>query len=251
MGAEDAKTAAELVLGFLAALDQLELKEEDRLIIAPALYTPQPELVSVINQLDAYLQLKNPTPEQQQQAGVYMEQIVLFAFKGLQGYDRLLSYTSPTAQHDLLITGKEHLWLILCKFMRIDSSRRGILVEAKATGGKVNDPQFARLCSIIHFDFNHLIALGAFFTVEGATGFPDRAKRQQKLGDARLRQVIFHAKTTIPIVVFDWDDIKKLVEPGALPTLLERKIADIETLTGLDPCADKLKHVDLPKHLCR
>jgi len=95
--------------------------------------------------------------------------------------------------------------------------------------------------------------LGIFFTLKGATGFPGETKaRQKKLGESRLRQVIFHAKTGKSIIVLDSADICLLDRPASLIQILISKIRDLEYLSGLNSQSStdlSSVEIDVPKHL--
>jgi hypothetical protein len=216
----------------------------------PLMYAPPHELKSLIKKLAAYHKKATPTAKERRDAGYAMEQLVLLAFMGLHGWESVKSYSSPGPQYDLYITGSGKKWFTLCEVLHLRRSRRGIVVEAKATKGVVGDKTFARLCAVIRDNLKDIVSLGVFVTLSGASGFPENGVRQSSLRRSRLRQVLFHSRYGTPVVVFTWEDIKDLDRPGSLPRILRRQIEDISELSGLErkPCI-VAQDVDLPPHL--
>jgi hypothetical protein len=190
------------------------------------------------------------TRTEQQLAGVLMEQIAFLAFAGVRGVRTLKSFQSAGPQYDLLISGDSPAWFMLCKLLYLDERKRSILVEAKAIGSRLSDKQFARLCAIMDTNLP-LVGLGVFFTIAGASGFPEGLVRQRSIRDCRLRQVLYHAKTGQSVVVLDRGDLEALTVNGAFIDLLMRKVRDISELTGLpaDFSDDLQERADLPPHL--
>jgi hypothetical protein len=161
------------------------------------------------------------------------------------------SYQSAGPQHDLFIDGVSPEWQALCRYLKMDSPvRQGIVVETKAIGSRLADHEFARLCSVLDHNLIHA-GLGIFFTLNGASGFPRHPEGPTRvLRDSRMRQVIYYAKTSIPIVVFDDSDLKQLVSSGALPILIRRKVKEVAELTGLPTHPVKeWRHILLPDYL--
>ena len=67
---------------------------------------------------------------------------------------------------------------------------------------------------------------------------------------AHATQVIFHAKTEKYVVVLTQRDIQELVNPGALPRILEASIRAVEEGTGLPiEFNEAWEEIDLPPHL--
>jgi len=65
-----------------------------------------------------------------------------------------------------------------------------------------------------------------------------------------MRQVIYYAKTSKPIVVLDRFDLKQLSSNGSLPLLLRRKVKEIAELTGLPTApVSEWREVLLPDYL--
>jgi hypothetical protein len=247
------KSAAQMLAQFEEALAFFEAKPDGvaRHSLATVIYQPDARFAPLLARLRTYIANPPTTLEQQQDAGRLLEQIATVAFDCIRGRDVIKSYRSAEAQYDLLVNGTPPAWDPFWRFTRLEHEGRGVLVECKATKSRVGAPVFARLCDAVAHTFQSTVALGVFFTLSGATGFPTKGNpRQQKLGDARLRQVLFYAATRKPIVVFDQDDILSLSEPGSLLVLLERKIRDIEEISGLPSApASHSVEVDLPKHL--
>lgn len=214
-------------------------------ILAPLLYRPDRRLEATVRQLKPFVRGERKCDRT---AGVLLEQVATMAFGGLVGWDVLKSYQSLGPQIDLLINGNDAAWLGLCRFVRMDEHRRGILVEAKAVGKSVGDSIFARLCAL-SANMETTVSLAVLFTLNGASGFPKEGGKEASLRHARLRQVLHHSRTRTPVIVFDWDDIVTLKEPGSLPRIIERKIRDIEELSVWRLPKVEHREVDLPKHL--
>jgi hypothetical protein len=194
------------------------------------LYTPDPHLSDYLNELKEFLETEHTSTIEKQQTGYLLEKILAISFKGLAGYSEIKSYRSSSHQLDLFISGDGSEWDIICDRIYIKHQGcRGIVVEAKAVGSSVSSAQFSRLCSIMSLELCDTVGLGVFFTVEGAAGFPKRGGRKV-LGvrDARLCQLLFHAKTGKKIIVLDKDDIFELDRNGALIRILIRKVKELD-----------------------
>jgi predicted nuclease of predicted toxin-antitoxin system len=219
---------------------------------ADYLYKPDEALTQRIEDYKTWCQT-----QEGEDPGQLMEEIAFLAFRCLRGWTDIKSYQSYAAQYDLVISGTDIDWMSFIAFMRSNWKCRTIVVEAKNISEKINDQIFSRLCGILQNVFEHSSDLGVFFTRLGATGFPDdssdiEASRQRVLRDAQTTQIIFHAKTGKCVIVLTHNDILKLVEPGALPILLEAKIRAIEEYTGLPVRFEEdWKEIDLPVHLKR
>ena len=242
-----------LIVNFLKALEILDPKDETSANnIASFLYTPDIRISEYLQELKAYIEIKSPTDLQRKSAGNLLETIVALTFCGLKGLTSIKSFRSASSQYDLLVSGDNLHWFPLYRLLYMKENQRDIVVEAKCTKAKVNDQQFARLCSLMEVNLFSTTGLGIFFTLKGATGFPkrDQTERQQKLSEARLRQALFHARTGKTVVVLDAQDIFELDRPASLIQILTRKIRDVEHLSGLvtEPCSDTLT-ADLPSHL--
>lgn len=175
----------------------------------------------------------------------------MLVFKGLKGIQTIKSFQSAGPQYDLLVSGDDLPWSLVCKILYLNLNQRDIVIEAKATKAPVPDKQFARLCSIMELNLQGA-GLGIFFTLNGATGFPKQgdSKRQRAIRDCKLRQILFHAKTNKMIVVLDKDDISGLTNNGTLIQILTRKIKDLFELSGLPTTpAEQFQEIDLPEHL--
>lgn len=244
--------ASQAYLQIIEALKYLEHGSPESEQIINWLYTPTPELSSHLNELKSFLKVDKPDISARQKAGYLLEKILALTFRGLAGYSEIKSYRSANHQYDFLISGDGPTWDIVCDRIYIkQQGYRGIVVEAKAIGESVSSAQFARLCSIMSLELCDTVGLGVFFTIEGAAGFPKRdGKRVLSVRDARLCQVLFHAKTGKKIIVFDRDDIFELDQNGALIHLLIRKVKELEQLSGLPTISvNELIDSDLPNHL--
>lgn len=240
----------QLVQVMIDAMEKLEQGEPGLNKLASYLYQADKALSYYLDELDKYTQVKKPTLEQTQEAGKLLEQIVVLVFKGLKGVQSIKSFQSAGPQYDLLVSGDDVTWLNVCKLLYLNTEKRDIVVEAKATNSPLPDKQFARLCSIMDLNLTSS-GLGIFFTLNGATGFPKAgSSRQRAVSDCRLRQIIFHAKTNKIIVVLDKSDIFELDKNGTLIQIITRKIRDLFELSGLPTTpATEFCEIDLPTHL--
>lgn len=233
------------------ALGQLSPGSESEELIN-WLYTPDFQISGYLSDLKNFLDIEKPNSTERQEAGYLLEIILAVAFKGLAGYSEIKSYRSASHQLDFLMSGDGSKWDIICDRIYIkQQGYRGIVVEAKAVEKPVSSAQFVRLCSIMSIELCHTVGLGIFFTMEGATGFPKRdGRRVSGIRDARLCQVLFHAKTGKKIIVLDKDDIFELDQNGALIRILIRKVKELEELSGLQTTtASQLIDIDLPTHM--
>lgn len=242
----------ELVETILQSLKQLDRDHPASDGLLSYLYVADVRLSEYLDKLKSFLKLERPSHSQRTDCGKTLEQIADLAFQGLQGVTRFKSFQSAGAQYDLLISGDNEKWLVICDRFYLSFDKRDIIIEAKAKESKVADQDFARLCSIMDLNLTNT-GLGIFFTLEGATGFPDRtaSKRQRKISDCRLRQALFRAKTGKYIIVFDKEDIFELNSNGSLMKLIIRKIRDLEELSGIhhSPAEEWIENKDLPEHL--
>ncbi|RCJ42275.1 hypothetical protein A6770_08690 [Nostoc minutum NIES-26] len=241
----------ELVQSVIDALVLLNRDDPESDKLASYLYNADPRLSEYLEKLKQFTQLKNPTLSESKKAGELLEQIVCLVFRGLQGATSFKSFQSAGPQYDFIVSGDQLAWLHVCNLLYLKENQRSIVVEAKATQSPLPDKQFARLCSIMELNLSSTVGLGVFFTLNGATGFPQQSdSRQRAIRDCRLRQVIFHAKTQKIIVVLDKDDIFEFSKNGSLIQILVRKIRDLEELSGLPtPSVEQREEVDLPDHL--
>lgn len=223
--------------------------EGDLETVLRGLYTVDNRLEQLVRELEPHATA--PTAATRSVAGPLLERVSYVAFKGLAGFPSISAFRSATSQHDLLVSGDGGGWQALCTLARIDPTKRGILVEAKAQAtAKVGDPEMRRLCSIAREHFERTVGLGVFMSLKGATGYSSHGAEVHKIGGARLTQVIHYARTNVPIVVLDWDDIKTLTQSGSLPLLLKRRIADLERMGPTTPPGGfACEAVTLPGHL--
>ncbi|MEA5468720.1 hypothetical protein [Spirulina sp. 06S082] len=244
-------TQEELVDSILKSLETLDRDEPATDKLATYCYTADKRLPNTLEKFAKHLKIKNPSQSQLKERGNLLEQIVYLVFQGLKGATSFKSFQSAGSQYDLLVTGDNEKWKTVCELLYLGFTQRGIITESKARKDKLQDKDFARLCSIMELNLTGC-GLGIFFTLEGATGFPttEKSNRQRKISDCKLRQVIFHAKTQKYIVVFDKDEILKLGENGTFITMLTRKIRDIRELSGIPPePVENFQEIDLPAHL--
>lgn len=218
-------------------------------------YTPDQKLGDLLEKLKkeiAKREQKDPDAISNSEIGKLMEQVAYLTFSGLVGHSDIKSFQSAGAQYDLIITGDTIQWKYLCEFLFINNGS-DFLIEVKAEKKRIGDPQFARLCSLLHFNLHNTSGLGIFFTLKGASGFPkpNSRRRKRSLSDARLRQAIFMASCNKPIIVFDENDIYELNNSGSLFQMLRDKIRDVEQLSGISigPQLDTPRECDLPTHL--
>ncbi len=241
----------ELVQDVLKALEKIDRDDPASDKLSSYLYIPDSRMSEYLIQLDNLLKISKPKKAELRERGKTLEQIVCLAFNSLKGVTSLKSFQSAGPQYDLLITGDTIDWNVICKQLYIDTPKRDIVVEAKARKEKLQDKDFARLCSIMELNLTGA-SLGIFFTLNGATGFPQRncLTRQRKISDCRLRQVIYYAKTNKFVVVLDKQDIFELNRNGSLIQILTRKIRDLRELSGFPTTSvNDFKEIDLPGHL--
>jgi hypothetical protein len=244
------ESSDELVDGIIKAMERLKSGEPALNALASFLYKADNKLCECLDKLRKYTDLEKPTHKQTQEAGQLLEQIVLLLFKGLKGVQSIKSFQSAGPQYDLLISGDDIGWKVVCKTLYLEWENRDIVIEAKATKSPLKENQFARLCSIMDDNLRGA-GLGIFVTLNGASGFPQKGdQRQRKLSDCRLRQVIFHARTNKIIVVLDKEDLFHLTTNGTLIEILTRKIRDLSELSGLPTIPiEQFQEIDLPAHL--
>lgn len=246
-----AQTAEELLTDVFVAVTGLT--DDHKLPMLHLMYTPDTRLEPLIKEMEALVDLKRAgklSGEQQQQLGYMLEKVALLVFQKLTGVNDVKSCQTAGPQHDLLVSGIELPWRIICKTMLNVETSCSILVEAKAKKGKVGDPEFQRLGSILSHHLNRSAGLGVFLSLEGASGFPDRGERFRSVQAARLTQLVIYHSIKKPIVVLDWEDIKGLTRAGSLVTTIARKVREIEEMVGLPTALPGEPHVTvLPEHL--
>lgn len=183
-------------------------------------------------------------------AGRLMEQIALLLFKGFDGIDKMSSYQSYSAQHDLVITGlPKPAWQYVMYALSLPRENMQIVVEAKNQSKSISDQQFTRLCSVIQNKFETTAYLGVFVSRTKAAGFPNK-NRRHCLEAARATQALFHAKVKKYVVVIDDDDFKLIIDGVSFVKILRNKILEVEAASGRDySYSSSLVEHDLPKHL--
>ena len=233
-----------------------DIKSIDDPVVDPvraAFYEPPPCLQTYLDQLWPLADKAESvglTKAEEGEIGCLLESVAYAAFKGLAGAVDISNFTSATAQIDLLVKGHGGLWDLVCSWLFSDKPG-SIVVECKATKDPVSDAQFSRLCGLLDMNWGKTGFLGVFFSLKGATGFPEPGDdvARRKIGQACLRQVIFHAKTGKSVIVLDRKDIASLTKPGMLIVLMKRKIEEIEELRGRDISPEILQLSPLPQHL--
>jgi len=239
----------ELVAFTLQAMHHLDAHDPAIDKLAAFLYDPAPRIAEYVKKVKRYLKKKNPSRADAQKMGYDLEEMALLAFGSLRGWTEIMSWESAGPQIDLEVVGSDVDWGWLAKYLLMPSAL-ALMVESKATKDPVGDPEFARLAAIIDHNCRKTVGLGVFFTLNGASGFPERGKVKKLMGDAWLRQALFHARTGLPIVVLDQDDLVELGKAGSLVRLLRGKIMDLERLGGLSTApAVAAKREDLPARL--
>lgn len=245
-------TAEEYLATALSAMDRLDAADVgSQRALASAVYAPTSGLSERIEKMQRFLQKKKPTNRERQQAGYLMEEIAVVAFGALRGTTLLKSYSSPAGQIDLQIGGDGAQWVATFKWLAFSTDALDIVVEAKAQKEKVSAAIFSRLCALLSLKVR-TAGLGIFLTLNGATGFPRRAgKRVKGFADARFWQALFYARERKPVIVFDWQDVRSLGDPGSLPILIREKVREVENMTGVAASANvaDVAEVSLPSYL--
>lgn len=258
-GVIDAVGEEGLVADFLEIMEHWTLVEK--------MYQPDDALISRIHDYTVWCENKDKEEKkgktrrkakgtmEDEDAGRLMEEIALLAMRCLKGYETVKSYQSYAAQIDLLISGSSSNWVMLMRYLHLDTSYRSIVIEAKNLNKRVDDKQFSRFCYHLQNTFISTAQLGVFFTRFGATGFPNsensksKPPRMRPIRDAQATQIIFHAITKKFIIVLDHNDILKLGETGYLPRIIEAKIREIEQWSGFE--TGPIDVIDLPAHLAK
>jgi hypothetical protein len=215
-------------------------KVMDRFGLASFLYEPKPELQTRIDALADMTSTLNK--------GTIMEEIAALAFGGIKGWDRVESYQSYAAQHDLVISGSSAEWMMLMTHLHLPKEGRTIVVEAKNLSNSISDSQLSRLCWIVQHKFESTCHLGVFVSETDITG----VEHSRALRDAHATQVLFHAATKKYVVAISREDFGRLLEMGGLPNLLEQKIYDVEAASTMPgPPDDGWKKVNCPSYIAR
>lgn len=209
-------------------------------------YQPVPEVQVYIDKVDKHLKAGKSFTSA---FGYLFEQLAYAVFRSLHGTSKVTCFQSAAAQYDNYVTGNTMQWSLICEMLRIDPSRRGMLVEVKGRGKPCGDKDAQRLASAMHTHLQRSVALGVLFSIKGVTGDERTTGRPlRQLSNARLTMVLASARMGRPLVSLDWESIKKLGKPGTLLTFLENAIEETELLTGIKPTPEPTK-IPLPKHL--
>jgi hypothetical protein len=250
------QTQDEWVQSVISALEKINPDDSAAENLASYLYVADPRMSGHLDELRSCLAdlSSNSISKHRKQiirlkSGKILERISYLAFRGLRGATVFKSFQSAGPQYDLIVSGDNEGWMAVCKVFYMSFSERDILIEAKARNSKVDDQQFARLCSLMEINLRQQSGLGIFFSLAGATGFPEKETRQRSLRDAKLRQVLFTEKTGKRIIVLSKKDIFSLGENASLTKIIVRKIRDIGENAGLETLPVSVEEIDLPAHL--
>jgi hypothetical protein len=211
------------------------------------LYVPSPRLPALIEELE----MTPSTSATRIQRGRLMEQVAAALFTGLRGWTQIRSYQSAAPQYDLILSGDGARWSTFIKTIFGQVERRALLVEAKATKDKLTEAQMSRVCALVA---THLRTVGlvAFVTISGATGFGAKAGRSRSVSDCRLRQLVFYAGTSVPVLVFDLNDLKRIAAGENFIRLLVSRITELAELAGVaDGTEAEPEEVEVPPHIAQ
>jgi hypothetical protein len=167
--------------------------------------------------------------------GRIMEQIAYEVFQCLRDASTFKSIYTPDSQIDLVVTLAPAS--ITRKILGIKG--RKIVIECKNRKEAVDVKEFSRVVSILEYKYQKDSTLAIFFSRKGATGFPPPYKKIKVLKQALSIQMLYHARSGKYIVVFDHDDIQRLLEPGSLIKMILAKISEIEDTSGIKLEYDK------------
>ncbi|MGB2927123.1 MAG: hypothetical protein WBB82_17625 [Limnothrix sp.] len=210
-------------------------------------YVPDKFLKKLLAKFSGFVSDTKPSDKEKQDAGYLLEQIAILSFGSLQGWNNLKSYQSAGAQYDLLMSGSSPEWDTIFSLLNLEGLPKGFLLEAKATQSPISDSQISRLSSLVSHNFEKTVGVGIFFSINSISGFPKKiGERHRKASDGFLKQIIFYCKTGIPIIVFDKDDILQLDKKGSLLKILDRKIREIEEMTGTKIEVEDPEIIDIP-----
>ncbi len=242
----------EAIKAHLDAIKALRSEPDGQSILVEFLYTPDPRLTAKLAKLRGVLVGPYTTTKARraakQEAGYIMEEVAFLAFRGISGAGAPECWRNPGFQIDLLVSSTDELYTCaLQTVLNRDDRPFGILVECKATEGRVDEATFSRLCCIFEQNLSAVVGLGVFFTLKGATGW----KAGKVVSEARLRQVVHAARTGRPVVVLDEEDVFQLDKPGALLRILQMRVKEVFTMvtSEVDPVAGYAKQSGLPARL--
>ena len=219
--------------------------------LADLLCRVYPRLDSHLSAFRSYLDLSQKEDAHRRCAGYLLETIIALGFSGLEGVVGIKSYQSAGGQYDLVVNGGagEPLWRIVREFLHMPDGRNDLIVEVKATEGRINDQQMLRFCGLIDAHFRDTVGLGVMICPQGATGYPTAARRVHSLKAARMHQVLFHARSGVAVVVLEESDIFAMLNPGGLLRSLDAKGRELRELRGTLPDIAAPVEVDVPPHM--
>ncbi len=247
-------SSVEEIRAHLEALRAVPTGSPEESVLTQFFYTPDPrlpaKLAELTDLLDNIPKEKDPKAKQALRgaAGYKMEEIAFLAMNGLTNAGRPQSWRNPGFQVDLLVSSANELFEeALRRIMASHGGPFGVLVECKATEGKVDEPTMSRFCSIMSDNLEAVVGLGVFFTLHGITG----GDSPGKLSDANMRRVFHAAKHGRPIVVLERDDVYRLTTPGSLVEILRKHVEEAHTIvnSGYSKVDGYEAEPSLPDHL--
>lgn len=228
-------TSTDYISIVIHALQQIDPRDPLSGGLLPYLYQPPPGLSERVEELfQAFAD--RPTKADEIRVGKMMEELACLIFRQLSGSIVEPCQSAAGPQFDAVVRGHNEAWVTLTKMLSLGDTGRSILVEAKATNDKVEDKHFARMIAAMDNNLHGSVGLGVFFTLNGATGFPDsstQGTRLRKLSDCKLAQALYRSRSKNFIVVFDRRDIEALARGENLVSMLREKIADVDIQSGL------------------
>ena len=106
--------ASQAYIQIISALEYLDRDSTESEQLINWLYTTDSRLGTYLEDLKVFLNLNKPTKKQKQEAGYLLEKILVLAFMGLRGYSEIKNFQSASHQYDLLISGDNAEWDIIC-----------------------------------------------------------------------------------------------------------------------------------------
>ncbi len=214
--------------------------------MADELYIPSKQLIDHIN---LYFNSESDT------SGQLLEEIAALMVSCIKGFDkkRIKSFRSTNVQIDIEVSGNSQSWYWVMEYLHLPKEGRTIIIEAKDINKSINNTNFVRLCWILEHKYSSTSHLGIFIAPKGASGFPTPTRKRTCLSEAFATQALFHARTKKFVIVLDDRNLKELATGANLLEIIEKKIQEIESGTGLydnflSPKISK-KDSPLPPHI--
>lgn len=185
-----------------------------------------PGLVSAVLALT-----KGDSPDDRQRRGALLEEVAVVLFAGVYAVPAsgIESWRGPMGQHDLLVRASDTLGGADLK-EALFGHRFDLLIEAKATKGKVDVGIMHKLCGSLSGHFQSTASIGIFLALEGITGGGKRTT-----AEAQLVRMLFYARTQKPIIVIDKNDLKRLAGGENLLGMMKVKLQQLESGRIDDP----------------